>query len=413
MIEIEQTLTAKIRLYPNYKQAQQFEEVTKEYKRLCNIVSTWYFSKHFIPKRKNFQKEMYHKLRAESNLNSLMVQSVFRTVNARYKTVETQLTQKPFKYKTNKIDPKTGRNIYKYIPRDLEWLQKPIKFSRPQADYVRSYNYSFVQKATKISINVLDERIKVSFNASYLPFSLEDKNIKLGTAKLVSLKGHWFLHISYTKEISEWEKEDNKHIIGVDRGLRFLTTLYDEKGRTNFISGKSITYKRKKYAYLRGKLQTKGTKSAKRKLKRLEHQENRWIANINHCLSKALVERYGQNSLFVLENLTNITFKKSSFNKNQTRELHSWPFYDLQIKLIYKAQRNQSKVIIVPANYTSQRCPRCGQIKKENRNHSLHEYKCINCGFRTNDDRVGAMNLYELGKQYISGIENPKIELIN
>ena len=114
-----------------------------------------------------------------------------------------------------------------------------------------------------------------------------------------------------------------------------------------------------------------------------------------------------------MENLTNITFKKSSSNKNQTRELHSWPFYDLQIKLIYKAQRNQSKVIIVPANYTSQRCPRCGQIKKENRNHSLHEYKCINCGFRTNDDRVGAMNLYELGKQYISGIENPKIELIN
>ncbi|MHC3376663.1 RNA-guided endonuclease TnpB family protein [Ligilactobacillus equi] len=410
---MEQTLTAKVRLYPNHEQTQQFEEVTKEYQRLCNIVSQWYFDEHFLPERKRFQKEMYHDLRAKSNLNSLMVQSVFRTVNARYKTVQTQLKQRPFKYKTDEIGAKTGKNVWKYIPRDLEWLRKPIKFSRPQADYVRSYNYSFVQKGTKISINVLGKRIKVPFNATYLPFSLEDKDIKLGTAKLVCLKGHWFLHMSYTKAISEWQKEDNQHVVGIDRGLRFLTTAYDEKDKTNFVSGKNIAYKRKKYAYLRSKLQAKGTKSAKRKLKRLAHQENRWMADINHCLSKTLVERYGQNTLFVLEDLTNVTFEKSNSNKDQTRELHSWSFYDLQTKLTYKAQRNQSQVLIVSANYTSQRCPRCGQIRKENRNHSLHEYKCVNCGFRTNDDRVGAMNLQELGKQYISGVERPKFELNN
>ncbi|MEE5989023.1 transposase, partial [Ligilactobacillus equi] len=78
--------------------------------------------------------------------------------------------------------------------------------------------------------------------------------------------------------------------VGIDRGLRFLTTAYDEKGKTNFVSGKNIAYRRKKYAYLRSKLQAKGTKSAKRKLKRLAHQENRWMADINHCLSKTLVE---------------------------------------------------------------------------------------------------------------------------
>lgn len=78
-----------------------------------------------------------------------------------------------------------------------------------------------------------------------------------------------------------------------------------------------------------------------------------------------------------------------------------------------KVQRNQSQVLIVPAKYTSQRCPKCGQIRKENRNHDLHEYKCTSCGFRTNDDRVGAMNLQELGKQYVSGIEKPKFKLNN
>ncbi|MEE5987791.1 transposase, partial [Ligilactobacillus equi] len=83
------------------------------------------FDEHFLPERKRFQREMYHDLRAKSNLNSLMVQSVFRTVNARYKTVQTQLKQRPFKYKTDEIDAKTGKNVWKYIPRDLEWLRKP------------------------------------------------------------------------------------------------------------------------------------------------------------------------------------------------------------------------------------------------------------------------------------------------
>ncbi|KRM20203.1 IS607 family transposase [Ligilactobacillus hayakitensis DSM 18933 = JCM 14209] len=404
---MEQTLTAKVRLYPNSEQAKQFKEVTKEYQRLCNIISQWYFDEHFLPERKRFQKEMYHDLRLQSKLNSLMIQSVFRTVVARYKTVKTQLYQHPYKYR----DINTSEWHREF--RDLNWLQKPITFSRPQADYVRSYNYSFVQKGTKISLNVLNKRIKVPFNSKYLPFSLEDKGIKLGTAKLVCLKGRWFLHMSYTKKVDSWKIENNQHVVGIDRGLRFITTAYDEKGKTNFVSGKNIAYKRKKYAYLRSKLQSKGTKSAKRKLKRLSQKENRWMADFNHCLSKTLIEKYGQNSLFVLEDLTGVTFEKSNVNKNLTRELHSWSFYDLQTKLTYKAQGNQSQVLIVSAKYTSQRCPKCGQIRKENRNHDLHEYKCTSCGFRTNDDRVGAMNLQELGKQYISGIETPKFELNN
>ena len=50
-------------------------------------------------------------------------------------------------------------------------------------------------------------------------------------------------------------------------------------------------------------------------------------------------------------------------------------------------------------------------IKKSNRNHDLHEYHCINCDYRSNDDRLGAMNIQLLGTQYISGQEQPKFEL--
>ncbi|MDY5290221.1 MAG: transposase, partial [Ligilactobacillus salivarius] len=343
-------ITAKVRLYPNQEQVAQFKAVTKEYQRLCNLVSQWYFDNDCKVNRKKFNKEMYRYLRAESKeINSAMVQSTYRTVEARYKTVETQLKQRPYRYQ----DQNTGE--WYHEKRDLSWLQA-VKFSRPQADYVRNINYSFVEQGSKISMNVLGQRIKVAFNGNYLNFF--DPNYKLGTAKLVQLKKHWFLHIPVTIETDDWEKEHNQHIIGLDRGLRQIVTSYDEKGKTSFKNGKAIAYKRRKYAYLRSQLQSKGTKSAKRKLKRLSQKENRWISDVNHCLSKTLVDTYGQNSLFVLEDLSGVTFEKTNSSKNQTRELHSWAFYDLQTKLAYKARKNQSQVLIVSAKYTSQRCPK-------------------------------------------------------
>ena len=144
-------------------------------------------------KRKNFNHELYHDLRKqEPGLNSAMIQSIYRTVEARYKTVATQLKQHPYHYQ----DRYTGK--WYSEPRTLDWLRKSIYFKRPQADYVRNINYSFVKHGTEISMNVLSKRIKVAFQSKYI--DLFDPNFKLGTAKLVCLKKHWFLHISITKQ---------------------------------------------------------------------------------------------------------------------------------------------------------------------------------------------------------------------
>lgn len=97
-------------------------------------------------------------------------------------------------------------------------------------------------------------------------------------------------------------------------------------------------------------------------------------------------------------------------HKNHRYEHASWSFFDLEQKLIYKALESHCMVIKVDAHYTSQRCPKCGCIHKDNRNKSRHLFKCIQCGYQSNDDRVAAMNIQELGKQYISGIEKPHFE---
>ena len=90
------------------------------------------------------------------------------------------------------------------------------------------------------------------------------------------------------------------------------------------------------------------------------------------------------------------------------QELRTWTFYQLEQDLTYKAQAIGSQVLKVKPDYTSQRCPKCGRIQKGNRHHDIHEYICDCCGYRSNDDRVGAMNIQILGTMYVSGDSNPR-----
>ena len=199
--------------------------------------------------------------------------------------------------------------------------------------------------------------------------------------------------------------------MGIDRGLRQLLTIYDEKSRTIFVNGKEILQKRRYYKNLRKELQSKGTKSAKRRLETIGQRESRWMSDVNHCLAKTLVNRYGSGTIFVLEDLTGVTFDTVSKRSKKDRyEHHSWAFYDFEQKLTYKAIMNNSQVIKCDAHYTSQRCPKCGLIDSENRNKTKHEFCCKSCFYRTNDDRVAAMNIQFLGTLYNSGVPKPSFE---
>ena len=354
-------------------------------------------------KQSRLNKELYTKLRYLFSLKSQMAQSVIRTVIARYKTVKTQMARRPYKYQ----EPNTGE-WYREV-RDLNWLHKPISFNHPQVDLQRNRDWSYLSSG-QLSINTLDGRIKVDpiyhgFN-QYL-----NGTWKFGLAKLLKSSGKWYLHISATKEVTDFDKQTVKHVVGIDRGLRFLVTSYDEQGKTVFFDGQAIMRKRAKYQKLRATLQAKGTKSAKRRLKKLSGRENRRISDVNHCLSKTLVQKYGTNTLFVLENLNGVSFERTDLPKALRNQNKSWAFYQLEQFLTYKAHLNNSEVVQVSAKYTSQRCPKCGVIKKDNRNHAKHEYHCDNCGYRSNDDRIGSMNIQLLGTQYISGQEQPKFEL--
>jgi IS605 OrfB family transposase len=401
-MEMQVTIKVKLKI-PNSETALSFSKTMEQYRQACNYVSEYIFNHDFDMKQSRLNKELYAKLRNLFSLKSQMAQSVIRTVIARYKTIKTQMLRRPYKYQ----DQNTGE--WHREVRNLNWLCKPISFNRPQVDLQRNRDWSYLSNG-QLSINTLDGRVKA--NPVCHGFSQYfDGTWKFGLAKLLKSGNKWYLHISATKEVADFDKQTVKHVVGIDRGLRFLTTTYDEKGKTTFFNGQSIVRKRAKYQKLRAILQAKGTKSAKRRLKKLSGRENRWMTDINHQLAKTLVQNYGENTLFVLENLSGVSFERTDLPKSLRNQNKSWAFYQLEQFLTYKAHLNNSEVVEVSAKYTSQRCPKCGVIKKDNRNHGKHEYHCANCGYRSNDDRIGAMNIQLLGTQYISGQEQPKFEL--
>ena len=399
------TVTMKLHIHTDTKGDRLFREFTERYASACTYVSQYVFDNGFPLNYMALHEKLYHVVRDAFSLKSQMAQSVFKTVTARYKTVKEQLYQNPFKYQDEHGD-------WQYITKTLEWLWKPVIFHRPQADLVRNRDYSFADNGNAISINTLDKRVKVSFDRPECFKQYFDGAWSFGTAKLVSLKGEWYIHIPMTKDIPDSDAGIRpSHVVGIDRGLRFIANTYDESGKSHFFSGKDILRKRDRFAEVRAQLQAKGTRSAKRKLKVISGRENRFMADVNHQLSKALVDMYGSNTLYVIEDLTGVSFDEdnlSSRTKHQRSQIRSWAFYQLEQFLTYKAQENGSIVLKVPADYTSQRCPKCGRIHKENRHHDIHEYICDSCGYKSNDDRIGAMNLYELGTMYVSGDAHPR-----
>lgn len=397
------TKTIKLRIHVTPEQEALFRQMTEQYRQACNFVSQYIFDNQFDLTYQSLNKKLYSALRGLFGLKSQLAQSSIKTTIARYKTVKQQLFRKPFRYKDEDGN-------WQRIPKTLEWLWKPVFFRRPQADLVRNRDYSFVDDGQGLSINTLGKRTKCTFKGEHFDGYL-DGSYQLGTAKLVELKGRWYLHIPVTKAVEDFQKEDVRHVVGIDRGLRFLAVSYDEQGKTAFVSGKKIATKRHKFQEVRRQLQSKGTKSAKRKLKAISGRENRWMADVNHQLSKTLVQKYGKDTLFVLEDLAGVSFEESNLSRTakQNYDLRSWSFYQLEQFLTYKAHENRSEVLKVSAKYTSQRCPKCGTIRKANRDHHKHLYRC-QCGYESNDDRIGAMNIQFLGTMWISGDNHPRYE---
>jgi len=351
------------------------DKTMSAYRDACNFVSDYVFRTHDL-KQFSLNKALYATLRETFGLKSQMAQSVFKTVIAKYRTT---------------------------LENEKQWI-KP-GFKKPQYDLVWNRDYSLTQN--RFSVNTLEGRLKFSYYPGGMEKYFDHSIYTFGTAKLIFKHGKYFLHIPVTYKVQESKVDDICNVVGIDRGINFVVATYDSKHRSGFVSGRAIKQMRAHYSRLRKELQMRQTPSSRRRLKAIGHRENRWMQDVNHCVSKALVEQNPKHTLFVLEDLSGV---RSATERVRTGERYvsvSWAFYDLEKKLTYKATLNQSTVIKVDPRYTSQCCPVCGHIEKANRNKKMHLFSCKNCGYQSNDDRIGAMNLYHMGIHYLIDSQVP------
>jgi len=176
----------------------------------------------------------------------------------------------------------------------------------------------------------------------------------------------------------------NEEVIGIDRGIYNLVVLSNGE----IIDSKIVRDHQRKCLYNRKKIQAKGTKSAKKKLRKLSGSEMRFSKDINHCISKKLAN-YNCGT-FVLEDLKGIR-KQKSYSKKANKWLSSWPFFQFDMFLTYKCESVGKKVVKVDPKYTSQQCSNCGKIEKSSRNKSI--YHCIHCGHHQHADINAAINI--------------------
>ena len=270
----QMTVTAKIQISVNADSKVLLDKTMSVYSDACNFVSDHVFRTHDL-KQFSLNKVLYSTLREKFGLKSQMAQSVFKTVIARYKTI---------------------------LENQNEWIQP--SFKKPQYDLVWNRDYSLTQNC--FSVNTLDGRVKLPYFSEGMSKYFNHTIYKFGTAKLVNKHGKYFLHIPVTYDVEESNISDICNVVGIDRGINFVVATYNSKHKSGFVSGKAIKQKRASYSKLRKELQMRQTPSSRRRLKAIGQRENRWMQDVNHQVSKALVESNPKHTLFVLEDLSGV-----------------------------------------------------------------------------------------------------------
>lgn len=252
-----------------------------------------------------------------------------------------------------------------------------------------------------ISISSIKGRLKFGFNSNKQLNKYVDWKPKAGM--LIYRNNNLFLNVVIEKEKPTTQQATAKDVLGIDRGINNILVCSNNQ----FFNSKNLKRVKGKYQYLKRVLQSKGTKSAKQKLKIISGKEKRFVTDTNHRLSKAIAE--SEFKVFALERLSRMI--KKSNGKQFNRMLGNWSYNEFELFLSYKAEALGKQVVKINPRYTSQKCSNCNVIKKTNRKGSW--YSCA-CGFQLHADLNASRNIANLGISEISRlyVNQPKVTTI-
>jgi IS605 OrfB family transposase len=224
-----------------------------------------------------------------------------------------------------------------------------------------------------------------------IPFIVSEHAAELlkglrGECDLLYRKGEFYLY--QCCDVDESPAIDPDDFLGVDLGIANIAADSDAR----FYQGKAVKAVRHRCRRLRQKLQAKQTRSAKRLLNRLAGKERRFATDVNHQISKRIVQIAKDTGRGIaLEELTGIR-RRATARRSQRTILHSWAFAQLRAFIEYKAKGSGVPVVAVDPRNTSRSCPSCGCIDKRNRP-SQDTFSCTSCGYSGRADYIAALNI--------------------
>jgi putative transposase len=149
--------------------------------------------------------------------------------------------------------------------------------------------------------------------------------------------------------------------------------------------GKQCQHVHTKYKNTRRRLQKQGKYGM---VKKIKDRESRIVRDINHKMSRKIVEIAKQAGAGIkLEQLEGIR-KRARTAESFRYSLNSWSFYQLRQFVEYKAKLQGVAVAYIEPAYTSKTCSKCGHIGNRNGK----SFKC-QCGHVENADANASFNI--------------------
>ncbi|MCL0057557.1 transposase [Dehalococcoidales bacterium] len=278
-----------------------------------------------------------------------------------------------------------------------------MAISKPK---IKSRFACFRNDTIKLNGNAL--RLTLNGQRIWLPFNVPDKFKKyleypIARSEVREVKGKWFLYLTVKEPTPELKGVSD--VLGIDLGLAKIAVASNIEGSI-FFRGDEARAKRQYFEQkadeLKHKKDTKQAKGAWRVLKRLSGKEHRWIKDLNHKISRTIVDLAKRaNSAIALENLKGIRHRIKGIKKTN-RMLHKWPFRQLRSFIEYKAKQAGVPVVPVEPRKTSSVCSRCGAYSWSRKHQP--QFKCKTCDFELNRDLNAARNLSLLGRHVLLGM---------
>lgn len=267
---------------------------------------------------------------------------------------------------------------------------KQVHVFRPTSIALDVRTFKYVEDGQTVGITLKSGRVNFKLSIGGYQIALLRGQILTSATLNKTRQGDYY--INFVVEIGTPPTGKTPKIIGIDLGRRDIATTSTGKAW----NGSKLQTTRAKFSRVRASLQSKRTIGARRLLKRLSGKEARFQKNINHTISRHLVNEAKQSrSAIAFEDLTGIRDSAKVKGFEQRRAHHSWAFYQLRLFTNYKAAIAGVPIILVNPRYTSKTCHSCMHIG----NRQAKSFKCVNvkCGWAGDADHNAANVISLLG----------------